>query len=1300
MPNRLRLTVLLLLVTAVFAITTRVVSTQPQPPRPPHLITEMPHLPGDAEVPAEMTQPAEAVPAVILPWSLRTFQSYRDENWEIYTSNDDGSNEMRRTEEGAIDMHPRLNRGATRIAFSSKRDGSYEIYTMNVDGSSVTRLTFTVSDNVYPAWSPDGSKIAFQSYRDGQTEIYVMNADGSAQTRLTNHGSFDGYPTWSPDGSKIAFSSSRAGQYYIHVMNADGSGVTQLSSQLYSLNPVWSPDGSKIAYDADLDNDGWQELWVMDANGANQQMKYNPSGQTDAWVHSWSPDSFYVTFTRIQFIYYQGVWYWVNAYLEICDLQQGTTARLSNSGLDWNPDWQTADAVQPTVSIGTLPHTSPAPITVNWAGGDAGGSGFRSYDVQVKVGNGGNWVSWLNNTQDTSATYAATSGQTYAFRVQARDNAHNLSNWTPDNQAVTTIEAWPPQTAVAPIPPFTHINNDLSIIWGGTDDGHSGIASYDVQYRLNNASWNNWLTEITLTSANLQSNGLPGDVIDLRSRGRDVAHNLESWPAVPDTSTTLYQWGITGQVHDNTNTPVGGATIQTTPLAFHTPASDREGAFGSYVTDASTVYSVTISKSGYGSLPETGYDFVPDPELHTALPPANNLVGNAFFETGTLSPTWMVSGNRPPTISDYPHTGEWSAFMGQQATDLGPQFPIIADGTINRFVSVLDTADNLHFIWFAETSIQHQARLADGSWSSLASIYGVDIPYNMAAVADKNGDIHVVWTVANYTNDILYARWRKSSNTWSVPVNILQSYASSQQPQIAVGVDGRVHTVWTNYLDGSTWVMYARQETNGTWSPPVQIVDDFGQSQGGSVMTDAFGRAYLLWQSTDSHNANEVRYAQVTPNGVTGPITTIIDANLLNWSYEVEENGQIHLAWTEMDDSSTTNLYYRFWNGEYWSAPGLPLFSEWLSSMDMALGPEGAVGLVWQGDGSVYYRQKDIHSGWGELAVLGASETIPVVTMDVAGLAHVIWSGGIYDDMPQGDMYYTRQLPGGDEWTTPVRLSSADTTQRTGTVIADSTGYIHTAWLEGTWDEPRSLMYRGSLHSASAESAVLATAVHIPADMPTPILSYQYQIGGMSSDRPSSLTVAVQSAGVTTTLQTYQNWSTGWQHDWADLSPWVGETVSITFALQQGANAPLAWVYLDSVTVGSALPDVWVAATADSGLPGEQMTQTLIYGNRGGAVAAGTRLTYTLPAKLSFVSASIPPVSTSPLVWDLGDLPAKSEPFALSVVVAISPTAVLFNTLSSTAVIHLPAGELEMLNNQATGQTFIGQRIFLPVVRR
>ena len=88
----------------------------------------------------------------------------------------------------------------TRITFTAKRDNNYDIYVMNADGSDLKRLTHDPVVEWAPSWSPDGKEIIFQRVISGEndSEIYIMNADGSDKRRITNNSEYDGQPDWSP----------------------------------------------------------------------------------------------------------------------------------------------------------------------------------------------------------------------------------------------------------------------------------------------------------------------------------------------------------------------------------------------------------------------------------------------------------------------------------------------------------------------------------------------------------------------------------------------------------------------------------------------------------------------------------------------------------------------------------------------------------------------------------------------------------------------------------------------------------------------------------------------------------------------------------------------------------------------------------------------------------------------------------------------------------------------------------------------------------------------------------------------
>ena len=86
----------------------------------------------------------------------------------------------------ADDYSPAWSPDGSKIAFQSIRDGNWEIYSMDADGSNQINLSNDAGYDGFPSWSPDGSRIIFESYRNDNGEIFVMNADGTEQINLTN----------------------------------------------------------------------------------------------------------------------------------------------------------------------------------------------------------------------------------------------------------------------------------------------------------------------------------------------------------------------------------------------------------------------------------------------------------------------------------------------------------------------------------------------------------------------------------------------------------------------------------------------------------------------------------------------------------------------------------------------------------------------------------------------------------------------------------------------------------------------------------------------------------------------------------------------------------------------------------------------------------------------------------------------------------------------------------------------------------------------------------------------------------
>jgi hypothetical protein len=115
------------------------------------------------------------------------------------------------------------------------------------------------------------------------------------------------------------------------------------------------------------------------------------------------------------------------------------------------------------------------------------------------------------------------------------------------------------------------------------------------------------------------------------------------------------------------------------------------------------------------------------------------------------------------------------------------------------------------------------------------------------------------------------------------------------------------------------------------------------------------------------------------------------------------------------------------------------------------------------------------------------------------------------------------------------------------------------------------------------------------------------------------------------------------------------------------------------------------ATTRDHVAPGAEYVVNILYENHGDAAAPGARLTVTLPAAASFVSAADPQGAPMPpdfvdgdmLAWDLGDLPAFSCCNHLLVTQRADDDAPEGDVLTTTATIASQAAEAVLGNNTA-----------------
>jgi tricorn protease len=112
-------------------------------------------------------------------------------------------------------------------------------------------------------------------------------------------------PVWSPDGKWIAYLSDRTGEYELFMKSSDSKGdekqITE-NGNIWRFPPVWSPDSKKLAF-----SDKNEKLWYVDVNNGNT-IEVDQSNYSDLTDYRWSPDSRWLTYTKIGESRMSSVW--------------------------------------------------------------------------------------------------------------------------------------------------------------------------------------------------------------------------------------------------------------------------------------------------------------------------------------------------------------------------------------------------------------------------------------------------------------------------------------------------------------------------------------------------------------------------------------------------------------------------------------------------------------------------------------------------------------------------------------------------------------------------------------------------------------------------------------------------------------------------------------------------------------------------------------------------------------------------------------------------------------------------------
>ena len=524
----------------------------------------------------------------------------------------------------------------------------------------------------------DGSLVyAWRGY-DGQEFFHRRNCNYVGQTGNTLSSPSladidgDGHP-------EILFSSL----WEVDILNHDGTYYTDYSNPRWEGSPVHPgcardhTPTTELTYWAqyslyaspavgDLDGDGDAEIVI-----AGHDYEHPKRGMIFAWtghpVEPWSP---WPTWRHDEH-------HTANVSFELTPPTNPTSLRSPSHAPG---QWSTANLVQ-----------------MVWSGASDSGSGVAGYSIA--------WDTSPQTLPDTvldldAATQSVTSpplpdGDNLYFHLRTGDNA---GNWTANalHYGPFWIDTMPP-TSQASSPPV--VKAPFQVTWSGSDTG-SGISHYTIQVRDNGGAWADWLKNETGTAATYQ--GALGHTYRFRSIAHDQAGNAEDgYSAEGDTETVVAKYIVSGNVYDQREQPLGGASVLADPAALNQATTDDQGRYLLGILDDG-VYDLTASHPGFGALPPVkGLSVAADLDgVDFYLPPDPNLIVNGGFEEQS---GWQLEGPVPPApVQGQGHTGDHALQFGDRPAPPQAAFASSSPDTLGEttvFTNASTGAPPLSYLW-------------------------------------------------------------------------------------------------------------------------------------------------------------------------------------------------------------------------------------------------------------------------------------------------------------------------------------------------------------------------------------------------------------------------------------------------------------------------------------------------------------------------------------------------------------------------------------------------------------------------
>jgi len=179
-------------------------------------------------------------------------------------------------------LWPRYSPDGDRIVFMRASiaipacDWNWDIWTMDAAGHNQVRVTTQLGGDLYPGWTPDG-RIIYASCRNFiDSDLFIVDPNTGAEVRLTNWlFSDEWHATYAPGASHLAFNTTVDGNSEVYIAPAaGGTAVNFTQSVAEDVAPSWTAQtqGPCVGVDMSLQPillaPGWEAKDTIEADTA------------------------------------------------------------------------------------------------------------------------------------------------------------------------------------------------------------------------------------------------------------------------------------------------------------------------------------------------------------------------------------------------------------------------------------------------------------------------------------------------------------------------------------------------------------------------------------------------------------------------------------------------------------------------------------------------------------------------------------------------------------------------------------------------------------------------------------------------------------------------------------------------------------------------------------------------------------------------------------------------------------------------------------------------------------------------